>query len=274
MASTEHRFLFRRHHAKRSKYSKASKLDIYRKFTMIELGLIMCVDENNLPGVRYWLAKGTDPRPDSDYLLSYASDHTNIEMVEELIRAGCRPGPEWCFSTGNIDIVRLLFQNGANINPEDRYRNPLMSSRGEVMKYLLREGADPNLGLDHGNGSKLQESVFEGYYENVELLLNYGADLNHTDKYGNISLNVAIDGNFVDIILLLLKAGADPYYIDKWGQTPITRAWKAGQIEIHDMMINYPKVRLLSLICISIICINRVQIPEWYPKSVLCRQYY
>ncbi|KIL60364.1 hypothetical protein M378DRAFT_83865, partial [Amanita muscaria Koide BX008] len=79
----------------------------------------------------------------------------------------------------NIDIARILVENGADVN-------------GKVK-----------------NNTYLQEASYEGNKDIVELLLDKGADVNaQGGEYGNALQAASLKGN-KDIVELLLDKGAD-----------------------------------------------------------------
>ncbi len=91
----------------------------------------------------------------------------------------------------DIDIVKLLIENGANVNivVEDK---PLLAftlmSDIEIIKLLIENGADVNV-LDNNKPLVLQALMF-GNNEFVKLLIENGANLDHEDFLGNSPLNL------------------------------------------------------------------------------------
>lgn len=57
----------------------------------------------------------------------------------------------------------------------------------DIVKYLLRKGADPSL-RDLKQNVALHWAAFSGCQENVELLLNYGTDVNVVNTQGDTPL--------------------------------------------------------------------------------------
>lgn len=77
---------------------------------------------------------------------------------------------------GNIDIVNLLLDNGADVNTEDGYplRWAAMNGHTEIVRILIKYGADVNV----EKGISLRWAATRGHAKIVRLLLNAGAVYN------------------------------------------------------------------------------------------------
>jgi len=82
------------------------------------------------------------------------------------------------------------------------------------LRLALEHGADPNL-VNVGRGRPLEVSPLEaaisskGNLENVELLVERGADINKPDKYNRYPLASAASQTNFNVVLYLLDQGAD-----------------------------------------------------------------
>jgi len=102
----------------------------------------------------------------------------------------------------------------------------------EVCKVLLEMGADPNSegnGLTGKKGLKIHDAAGFSTPEIIELLLDYGANVNEKGSRGRTPLHyAAIDSIGNENIDLLLKRGADINKKDSKGWTPIFNAIQSG----------------------------------------------
>ncbi|KAH6962033.1 hypothetical protein BKA56DRAFT_623343 [Ilyonectria sp. MPI-CAGE-AT-0026] len=165
------------------------------------------------------------------------------ELVLELLTAGAdvnayaTTSKDWAQFTpiqaaaarGNLKLVLLLVQNGADINkpPVGRFgRTTLqtacdwdhsaaedLNTRLDLIRFLVNQGAEINYSK---NGvTALEIAAFRGHLEVVVMLLDHGAILNRPpinatngpeDKYS--ALDFAASGGRLDVVQLILSAGA------------------------------------------------------------------
>ncbi|AZB41565.1 hypothetical protein CEF21_04210 [Bacillus sp. FJAT-42376] len=108
----------------------------------------------------------------------------------------------------------------------------------EEVNRLLEEGADPNEQNDNGE-SPLDQAIFNEDAEMVSLLIENGADPNKKDDYGWIPLMTAVDYELMDISELLLEAGADPNHEDEEGQSAFSLAKQLENQELTELLKKY-----------------------------------
>ena len=85
-------------------------------------------------------------------------------------------------------------------------------------------------------GNDLIEAIDNGDIENVERLIDQGANYNIQDRYGNTVLIDASRG-YLDIVRLLLNAGALPNIQNNFGNTALILASYHGYIEIVRLLL-------------------------------------
>ena len=141
-----------------------------------------------------------------------------------------------------VEVVRLLVDKGANVNPETRSKTPLMhaASEGndEVIKLLLARGAQVNVLTD--DGTPLMMAAVGGHSEALKLLLTAGADVKTIHRTGDNALimaarqrsyrNPTLEPNS-EIVHVLLAHGADPNAKGDWGRTALMQANTAAKVK-------------------------------------------
>lgn len=103
-------------------------------------------------------------------------------------------------------------------------------NRGDIVRLLLKHGANPNV-IDNRTTKRtaLHVAVSAGALDSVRALLEQGADVNATDRYGSTPLCQAAYGHIFggdlnsesEIIRLLLAHGAKVNHHSKEGSTPL-----------------------------------------------------
>jgi len=108
---------------------------------------------------------------------------------------------------GDIDIVRILLDNGANINFKDNYGDTALmwasiEGHTDIVQLLLDMGANLYLQNNHGTTAILLASS-NGNTDVVELLLDRGANPNIQNNNGNTALILASFYGNTDIVEIL-----------------------------------------------------------------------
>ena len=114
---------------------------------------------------------------------------------------------------GDINAVKYLIEDGANVNWSDSYGyTPLIfASRErhlEIVKYLVEKGANVN----HGNNQGTTPLIFasrDGHFDIVKYLVEHGANVNQSDNNGYPPLSWASNHEYLDIIKYLVSHNAD-----------------------------------------------------------------
>jgi ankyrin repeat protein len=104
-------------------------------------------------------------------------------------------------SGGNIEMVQLLLNHGANPNTHDILNWPARNGHFEIVQLLLKYGPHQD-DID----SAFRMSAEEGHFDIVHLLLQNGADVHFDDDHALIS---AAARGHIDIVVMLLKRGAN-----------------------------------------------------------------
>jgi ankyrin repeat protein len=142
---------------------------------------------------------------------------------------------------GHEAIVKLLLENGAEIEAKDKYGQTALSQacRGgheAVIKLLLKNEADIEAKDKYGQ-TPLSQTAEEGHEAIVKLLLEKGVDIEAKDKYGQTPLSIAVQHKNEAIIKLLLEEGVDIESQDDSGYTPLSVAIKEGHEAIVKLLL-------------------------------------
>ena len=114
------------------------------------------------------------------------------------------------------------------------------TSRGDLEKVrsLLENGADINSKDGHGQ-TALMNAAHAGQVELVRLLIETGADLDTTAKYNLSALMLALIAHRTEIARLLIEAGADVHIRasrDFQGKTALSLAESGGHHELAALL--------------------------------------
>lgn len=142
--------------------------------------------------VALFLCKGANPNTPSYYYgkhpLHFACDH----------------------SGGNIDTVRLLVSEGAQVNVRDEDGNTGLhlactESNVAVVQFLIASGADVTAG-DLDNETPLVRACYAKSVELIDILLKAGSDANHPN---GLPLEIAVRSPSLEGLKLLIAGGAE-----------------------------------------------------------------
>jgi serine/threonine-protein phosphatase 6 regulatory ankyrin repeat subunit B len=144
---------------------------------------------------------------------------------------------------GNPDIVKLLLDNGADMNAKDEKGNTALfhaSGRGhaEIVEMLLDNEADMNA-KDKNGQTALIEASEKGHAEIVVMLLEKGVNMNVDDNHVKVALITASGRGHKRVVEVLLDKGVDVNAIDTTfaGWTPLITASVRGYAEIVAMLL-------------------------------------
>lgn len=161
----------------------------------------------------------------NDYLLE-GSKNNRMDYVLVALKQGADPDmSEPNFNTtalifaslkNNLDIVKILVENGADVNEKDDMRvTPLYvaAEQGnlDIVKYLIEHNAIPYETFT--GGTALMAASDKGHIDIVEYLLDTGSFINYINSStigGNTALFFAVSRGKTNIVKLLLERGADP----------------------------------------------------------------
>jgi hypothetical protein len=139
----------------------------------------------------------------------------DVDAVKVFLEAGMPVETENALTEavgqGNPAMVKLLIDNGADVNKLDESKGSLVlaaTSKPEVLKLLIDAHADVNTPNEY-KMAPLAVAAEQGQIESVKMLLAAGAKVNARNPYGGTALQVAVLRGYKDIVKLLIDAGAD-----------------------------------------------------------------
>jgi truncated hemoglobin YjbI len=161
-----------------------------------------------------------------------------LEADPSLVRANHHGRNLICNAAMAIDMprMRLLLELGADVNmPGTGGHNPLYrvtngtDARSEedgtaAVELLLQYGADVNQVTGVGGMTPLHMSARRGTVRIAEVLLNAGASIDAPDKNGETPLRRAVNCGHLEFVKLLVCRGANPHLPDKKGISPLDAA--------------------------------------------------
>lgn len=144
---------------------------------------------------------------------------------------------------------RMLLAAGANGQknlPSDEDETSEASTRlveavqagdAKAVASALSQGANPSMVVaDFSDPTVLHLAVMHGHLRIVKLLLNRGADVEATDRFGLTPLHYAAAAA-ADVTQVLIDAGANPDQTDIEGNAPIHYAATNGLVEVLKVLV-------------------------------------
>jgi len=143
--------------------------------------------------------------------------------------------------TGNIERVREILENedADVINVVPAFLKASIIGHTEIVRLLLKKGADPNMSDVNGYTILMIASRFGENTEIVRLLLDKGAHINVQDVNGKTVLMEASHFGNTDMVRLLLDKGADPNIRDRNRDTALSIAVTGGHTDIVELLERY-----------------------------------
>jgi ankyrin repeat protein len=170
--------------------------------------------------------------PSLEEQLRHAALHGDLEQVKTVLKKGkintCDENGSTTLITatlvGNTEIVKLLLENGANVNAKNMYDETVLSHASQdVLALLLDNGADFNAKNIHGQ-TVLPEMARNKDIDAMRVLINKGADVNAKTNDGWTALMWGVSHGHPGMVKLLLDHGADPNIRTSGGKTLLMEA--------------------------------------------------
>lgn len=204
-------------------YDSNEKATEYEETLLMHFCRLDNEDDENIEKIKFLIENGADVnhrvyREDGHY----ESDDDMLYGFN--YGCGCgRTALRYAVNGGHVETVKLLIENGADVNVRD-------CSDMNLLMYLY------NMDIYANTPSPTDEEIIAI----AELLIENGVDVNATDKYGQTVLKYAVNykAKNYEAISFLIENGADVNAIDESGQTVLDYAKKE----------EYDNYRLISLL--------------------------
>ena len=142
---------------------------------------------------------------------------------------------------GRLDIIKYLLENGYDKETFLKDNSLIFAASNdftEIIKYLIEKGKDIDQPFDNIKGyTALREAAQVNSVESVALLCSLGANVNAEGLDTPLYI-AATEGNF-EIVKLLVDNGANVNYSNKFGTTPYKIATFFDQNEIADYLLKH-----------------------------------
>ncbi|AQN68743.1 ankyrin repeat protein [Saudi moumouvirus] len=160
------------------------------------------LEKRNLEVATFLVEKGARVYAKSD-IIRLVSYFGNYELVKCLMHFEIDPEDGECVlkcasSSGELEVVKYLVENGIDIHADNDSALALASDRGhlEVVKYLVESGANIHADKDYA----LRWASRCGYLDVVQYLVENGANINAKNDY---SLRWASENGHLEVVKYL-----------------------------------------------------------------------
>lgn len=140
---------------------------------------------------------------------------------------------------GCLQIAKLLFENGADVNLAARTTTPLRAAivhDSEAVWLLLDHGANANA-VFNGWSSMSCLSLFIRKTDGMRHLLEAGADMTRPGPDGDTPLTAASARGHVEPVLELLKQNANVHFVNVRGETALLSVHQKGHTNIFFLLL-------------------------------------
>ncbi|XP_046675432.1 putative ankyrin repeat protein RF_0381 [Homalodisca vitripennis] len=150
------------------------------------------------------------------------------------------PLVHWAVSEGRRDMVKLLLQRGVDIEARNKARQTALhlaavEGHADIVQELVMSGADIE-SRDYGGRTSLFMAVSAGHLDVVKELLVQEA--NTSCKFNGLTpMYVAVSKGYTEIFMELLEFGADFEGTDDFGQTPLHIACLKNRASIVSILL-------------------------------------
>ena len=147
-------------------------------------------------------------------------------------------------SKNDYKTVFFLLKH-TDVSPNYRYRGigalsiAIENDNKKMVELLLKNGVRPLLEGTRSSDNSLIVATIYNKYDIVEILINFGMNINRVDDDNSTPLRYACKNNNIRIVKLLLRNGADPNIAAQNGSTPLSEAIVFKNKELIDLLLQH-----------------------------------
>ena len=151
-------------------------------------------------------------------------------------------------SDGQLEIVKRYLEGNPNliwtkapVTGSTLLHRAIQRGHQDASAFLLERGANPEV-EDNGGWTPLALAAMrlQPSLPLAELLLQYGADVNHAHSELNQSaLHICASGGYIELARILLDRGARVDLSDRDGKTPLFMAVAKGEADVVKLLLQY-----------------------------------
>ncbi len=166
------------------------------------------------------------------------------KVAELLLNYGAVMEPDIAVMLADTELVKHYLDSGLDANSklakgltkgESWLLKAISGKNRNLIELLLNYGANVNEKMESRNVSPLHRASAIGCLDICELLTARGADVNAEGEYGKTPLHLATQFKHQDVVKLLLNCGANINAIDLVGCSPIF----SGAQSHHQQIVEY-----------------------------------
>jgi ankyrin repeat protein len=180
--------------------------------------------------------------------LHYAALCGNTKAVEWIVEHGADINVKtfagstpllFAVRSGLLDIAEFLLSCGATLNdtPYSAIMEAAECGRLEVLKWLVKQGADLDTIIEPGGRSVMHFAASSGHLETVKWLVLQGGDVDSIDDSGQTLLHLAAENGHLDLCHWLLLQGLEVDQPDCDGVTPLRLAVRGAHADVVSFLL-------------------------------------
>ncbi len=222
------------------------------KRTLILVSSIIFLFSSNQLVSMHFLNEEQDqlqPNEQPNKQLLKAAETGNAQAVEEALAQGAdvnytdntgKTALMNACAKGHRKIARILIKHGADVNHADRYccmtalQDAAWNGYGKIVRLLIEHDANIHRGA-------LMEAVPYCTTDTIRLLIEHGADVNHTNNCGGTILMLAARYGRTDIAKILMEEHSVNVNQDNnvFTTTSLIEAAKVGRIDLVRLLLEH-----------------------------------